>query len=326
MSFKAFRRLPLASVVVTTAALLAACGGGSQVTAFAPTRVLAFGDETSVIEDANNNGNGRKYTVNALAADNVTLNCAGNPIWVQYLATQYGLTFPQCNPGAVAAPASRIRAAAGAKVADVKAQIDAQLAADGFNGLDLVTILAGSNDILAQYAQYPGVPEATLVATLEQAGIDLAAQVNRVALAGGKVLIATVPDLGLTPFAVTESADPAKDSGRAALLTRLTARLNAKLRLNIINDGRKIGLLLADETFQTLVKFPTGYGLVNFTQPACTSAAVRDCTTLTLQPAVGSAAAATAASWLWASPLQPGATGHSQLGQLAASRARGNPF
>ena len=33
------------------AAALASCGGGEQVVKFAPTRLIAFGDEASVIED-----------------------------------------------------------------------------------------------------------------------------------------------------------------------------------------------------------------------------------------------------------------------------------
>jgi len=321
------RRLGALAAAALLSAVLSGCGGGQQVVKFEPRRVLAFGDEASVISPS-----GTKYSVNGFSATSpTTLDCATNPIWVQYLATAFGLVFPQCNPAAVAAPLSRIYAAAGAKSADVKTQIDQKLAVDDFSGSDLVTVLAGSNDILAQYALYNGSNEEALKTTLEQAGAALAAQVNRVAEAGGKVLVSTVPDLGLTPFAVAEAADPTKGPDRAPLLSRLTERFNAKLRLGIINDGRKIGLMLSDELFQSMVKFPGSYSFVNVTLPACTgvtgTAPVLTCTAATLRPADTTVTtAATALNFLWADNIQPTYGGHLRLGQLAETRARGNPF
>ena len=44
-------------------AVLEACGGGETEQTFTATRVIAFGDETSVI-----NADGSKYTVNALVS------------------------------------------------------------------------------------------------------------------------------------------------------------------------------------------------------------------------------------------------------------------
>ncbi|MEN9418641.1 MAG: hypothetical protein RI988_2261, partial [Pseudomonadota bacterium] len=47
------------------AVLLASCGGGtSQIQAFQPPRLVAFGDEASAL-----GANGRKYAVNALTTD-----------------------------------------------------------------------------------------------------------------------------------------------------------------------------------------------------------------------------------------------------------------
>ena len=74
------------------AALLASCGGGQQVQAFRPSRVISFGDETSVIR-----ADGSKYTVNALASGSTTvIDCGANPIWVQSVAAAYGFVFPEC--------------------------------------------------------------------------------------------------------------------------------------------------------------------------------------------------------------------------------------
>ena len=57
------------SMAVAAAGLMAACGGGtSQVEPFKPGRVIAFGDESSVIVNDGAN-NGRKYSVNGLDAN-----------------------------------------------------------------------------------------------------------------------------------------------------------------------------------------------------------------------------------------------------------------
>jgi phospholipase/lecithinase/hemolysin len=317
-----------------SAAVLASCGGGQQVERFVPTRVVAFGDENSVIDATSH----KKWTVNYQADANTAVDCKLNPIWTQVLATAYALVFPECNTAAtpVVSPLSRIKAEAGARSAAVQTQIDSfLLSADGgFAGKDLVTILAGQNDILDQYALVTAgsSTEAQAVAVLEQAGTALAGQVNRVGTAGGKVLISTVPDMGLTPFAI------AQGTTNAALLTRLTARFNAKLRVGLINDGHMIGLLLTDELVQALVKAKAS--ITNVTDAACAAtAALPDCSTLTLSTLVTPTqatppTASTLGAWLWADSPRAGTlegthltpAGHAQLGSLALSRAQNNPF
>ena len=57
--------------------LIVSCGGGTQVEKYVPTRVLAFGDENSVIES-----DGRKYTVNGLSSDGLgTIDCQASALW-----------------------------------------------------------------------------------------------------------------------------------------------------------------------------------------------------------------------------------------------------
>lgn len=326
MSFRmnGVRRAVLGAAVLALT-LVASCGGSSQIERFMPTRLIVFGDESSLLDDSTSAGNARKYSVNAtVSATDPTLLCLSNGIWVQVLASYYGFVFKECNPAA--APVTALmHAGLGAKVADIAAQVG-QI--NGFVGTDLVTVLAGANDILDQYKRFPGVSEAQLIAELEASGSALAGQVNAIANAGGKVLIATVPDLGLTPYALAQKADPANaGTDRAALLTRLTARFNARLRATIINDGRRIGLLLGDELIQTIAKFPANYGFANVIAPACLDTVpLPACTTSDLQPASADVAAASALSWLWADAtrLSPGA--HRSLGGLAATRAANNPF
>jgi phospholipase/lecithinase/hemolysin len=297
------------------------------VESFAPDRVIAFGDESSVIVDVNGDANGRKYTVDAtVSATDATLDCKLNPIWIQVLARAYGFVFPQCNPGpnAVAAPQSRIRAVADARVAGLAAQIDAQLAESPLNGKDLVTVYIGQNDVLDEYAKYPTVGEAQLIANLEAIGTTLGQQINRIADTGAKVVLATVPDVGATPFGLAEKTAHT-DIDRAALLTRLTARFNAGMRQTIYNDGRKIGLILADEYFNAVVRIVNAAGFVNVTAPVCDLPAlpapeVLNCTNLTL------VSGGSPSTWLWADNLHFSPGGHLSLGNLAITRAQNNPF
>lgn len=311
-------RAALCAGLVASAALLASCGGGgSQVQAFVATRVISFGDELSAI-----NTNGSKYTVNALIAGTTNqIDCSSNPIWVQSVAAIYGLAFPQC-PGTSSDPSSRIYATNGALVADVSDQIDQHLnTGGGFISTDLVTVLAGANDVVAQFQQYPGVGEDQLTANLVAAGAALAGQVNRLAGYGAKVLIVTIPDMGLTPAAGDRSVGTT--DGNPALLTRLSTRFNDALLANLLNDGHKIGLVQLDEYLKAVdtatINGTSGATFSNTTLPAC-SVALPNCTTNTL------VADAVNAVWLWADGRHLGATGQASLGSLAVSRAQNNPF
>ncbi|MEP7100926.1 MAG: SGNH/GDSL hydrolase family protein [Burkholderiales bacterium] len=311
-------RAALCAGLVASAALLASCGGGgSQVQAFVATRVISFGDELSAI-----NTNGSKYTVNALIAGTTNqIDCSSNPIWVQSVAAIYGLAFPQC-PGTSSDPSSRIYATNGALVADVSDQIDQHLnTGGGFISTDLVTVLAGANDVMAQFQQYPGVGEDQLTANLVAAGAALAGQVNRLAGYGAKVLIVTIPDMGLTPAAGDRSVGTT--DGNPALLTRLSTRFNDALLANLLNDGHKIGLVQLDEYLKAVdtatINGTSGATFSNTTLPAC-SVALPNCTTNTL------VADAVNAVWLWADGRHLGATGQASLGSLAVSRAQNNPF
>jgi len=322
-------RYGLVGAALAAAALAASCGGSSAPqTKFFASRVIALGDEMSVIVDSDRNGNGYKYTENATVAQgDPTVVCANNPIWIQTVATLYGLVFPECNTGPTPAssPPSRIRAAFGAGAFDLGAQIDAQVSESGVGTGDLVTVLVGENDVINQYLQYPVLSETQITANVEAAGAETGRQVNRLAGTGARVLLATILDTGSSPFGLAEQAAHA-DTDRAALLSRLTTRYNASMRATIINDGRVIGLVLFDELVATLVRFP---GLDNFTDlvdPVCDLTqsqlippSILDCTQDTLVPG-GSAA------YLWADDRHIGASAHNLLGGLATSRAQNNPF
>lgn len=302
--------------------LLASCGGGDPVVEFVPDRVLAFGDEDSIIT-----ADGRKYTVNAFQTDTTAgkiLDCAANAIWVQRLASSYGLVFPQCNPNDVADPRSRIYAVAGAKVADLAAQVDQHLATDTFSGKDLVTLAIGQHDVIEQYERYPDVGTVELLQEVFDAGQVLALQVSRIAAAGGKVLVSTVPDVGLSPYAINENTTTG-DSTRAAFISQLVAEFNKGLRVGIQDEtGDKVALMLTDELVQAMAKFPASYGgMTNVTSAVCDpakAATVDLCTTDTL------VTGGSASLYLWADDIHLSPNGHAYVGSLAGSRTRANPF
>jgi len=301
---------------VATAWLVAGCGG-SQVQEFDAKRLVVFGDEMSTIEST-----GRKYTVNGLDSASV-LDCRLNPVWVQSVANETGLVFAECNPDAKPVTAF-VQAAAGWRVANVAAALAAHAGAAG----DLLTVAVGLHDILDGYAQYTtGTSLATLDGALYARGAALAQAINAVARLGGPiVLVSTVPDVGLTPW--SRDAELSRPGSMAAL-TQLTQAFNRGLRQNIVNDGRRIGLVDGFDQVRAMVASPGSYGLTNVTAPSCANAAtypdtapdaLLDCTTATL---VGGASAT---QWLWADRLRLGPSGHARLAAVASTRLRNNPF
>jgi outer membrane lipase/esterase len=325
-----FRSTLHAVGVVALSALIASCGGSSNgLVAFGPARIIAFGDEASVITPS-----GRKYTVNALSADG-SIDCTGNPIWIQALASSYGMVFPQCvGTSTDPNPASLILAQPGATAAgtsdtDLAQQITLQLEqpvsdGGGISPNDLVTVYIGVNDVIEAFLSYQaGASTNDVRAQAELAGVAIATQLMRIADAGGKVLVTTVPDVGATAFARS------LDAISAAELTVLTGRLNAKMLLTLnnagYNDGRKIGLIEINPYVISVVANPVAYGYVNVTDAACVPLDPVLCTTDTLQTNSDGTSAG-AFTWLWASALQLSPGGHKQLGNVAASRAHNQPF
>lgn len=305
------RTAALLGALVATAVLFTACGGGtSQVEAFKPDRVIAFGDEHSVLTTT-----GRKYSVNGLKTDG-TLDCEANPIWIQSVASLYGYKFAECLGTETVAKAFT-RAAPGATIQTVTAQIDAQAAA-AFTNKDLVLVMAGVNDIKSIYeSRGAGETTAQLVARAAERGVALGQQVNRIVGLGPRVIVSTITEVGLTPYGI------AKGTADAALLNQLSAAFNARLRVTILLDGRFIGLVLGDETVQSAVQIPTAFGFTDVTQAACaTTSVMPNCDDAAAFLATG----ASSSTWLWADGLRYGPSMQRQIGLIAASRAQSNPF
>lgn len=302
-------RLGLAAAV-----LLGACGGGtSQQEPFLAARVLVVGDDLSALTSE-----GRKFAVNGLTADGSAIDCASEPLWVQTVAALYGFVFAECNPNASTNVNAIMRAAGGAKVADVSAQVDAQVAAGGFRDKDLVLALGGSNDVIELFERWRDDNEssASLLAEARARGERMAGIVNRLVDLQAKVIISTIPDLGLSPMAVTEEANRA---GSAAFLGELTRVFNERLGVKVLLDGRFVGLMQTDLRTQLAARFPSGYALANANTAVCT-AILPGCTTATLING------GTAGTYFWADGTRLASGGQAQLASLAVDRASRNPF
>lgn len=179
-------RLPLQCLcAVVLVGLLSACGASSTVDPFKPTRVVGLGDgyndATATVDD----GTSTRTVVGQMAS-----------------------YFGQSNLIS--------KASAGAKVADVSAQIDDVLANNGgFSSGDLVVIAVGTLD----------VKEGTNPDTAAQA---LLAQVQRLKVAGVKhVLVMPVLDVTRTPWGIANpgriSATATNNFNEAVLLAFNTA-------------------------------------------------------------------------------------------------------
>lgn len=314
--------------------MLASCGGGTQIEAFVPARVIAFGDEASLIEVG-----GAKYTVNgvkfdttvspSVPADPKVADCTANQIWVQQLAYSYGLAFgrtvdgvdeDRC-PGTVTNRNGVMMAQAGVGVAGVTTQVTNFLAGNAFAGNDLVTVMVGMHDVI------DALDQADPIAAVEQAGTQVGAEVVRITDRGAKVIVSTIPDLGLTPYAIAREVS---NPGSIAQLSDLTKRFNTSLRLklqDVRDGGRAAGLVLADELVLSMSRFPATYGLINITQGVC-STALPGCDMTTLLTTLNPVPAATSYGndCLWADETHLGPNAQNRLGALAVSRARNNPF
>jgi outer membrane lipase/esterase len=317
------RGLCKALATITALCALAACGGSDTQEPFKPNRVLAFGDELSTLET-----DGRKYSINAYKITDTTTNpptestteldCTRNPIWIQTVAASFGLAFDRCL-GTATTASGQVLAQLGNKVADLPAQLAAVQGA-ALNERDLALMLVGMNDILELYARYPAQSSASLIEEARSRARVYGEAINTLAQSGPAVVVLTVPDLGLTPFARAQNTSTG-DATRSTLLSQLTDAFNSRMSVTLINDGRLIGLIFIDIETQNMFKFPSNFSLTNVLDAAClTTAALPECRTNTL------ATGATSAGHMWADDLRPGPTVQARMGSLAEFRAKNNPF
>ncbi len=267
-----------------------------------------------------------------------------NRLWIQTLASSYGMSYNQSCPLDPRGNAVSY-AAAGAKVADVVTQISTNLAA--VNSNTLVTVLAGQNDILERYealyssASPPDEGSINIeLSELKNRGKQLGQAINSLASKGARTLVVSVPDLSYSPRV---GADTAKQ----AVMKRLVVAFNEAIfdaggaRI----DGRLIGLVNGFDLIGNMAKSPIPsspsgsaniYGLTNVSSAACaatgrtidtvttstisSAAQLQYCNDLTLVPG------ASAYNYLWAFDTWLTPRGHDALAGGAFARADNDTF
>ena len=327
---------PLRASVLAAAVLLASCGGGTaQVEAFKPNRLIAFGDESSLLEDfVDTTGvhDGFKYGINDRSSGNAG-KCLVDPTVAQLVASHYGFVFSQCNPN-TETPRAFIQAQRLATVDDPSLGLAQQRAnLPDLGPKDMTTVMIGSNDIIELYERtLIGMTRAEAVAEAQRRGGHAAEQVNAILATGARALVMTVPNLGVSPYAATANQT---NPGASALLNDLTVEFNAYLRTRIDSakyDGRNYGLVLADDIVSAMARTPASF----LNSPAITNAAACHMPDVITADSAATAAlacdssalvsGAVSASHLWATDRHLGPNAHNRIGSQAASRASSNPF
>ena len=291
-------------LVLGLAAMLGGCGGNvDQVDPFVAKRVVVLGDELSLVAN-----DGRRHGINQLDGNGDPV-CTSLPVWTQSVASRFGFGFPGCPTGA-GNSAGVMRAEPGVRAAGLAAQVDANT----FGAGDLVTLSIGLNDVRAQFARLgePSPPAfGELVDAARSAGAVAAVQACRVLATGARLLLATAPDLGLSPRGRAGGATSATQ------LTQLGEAFTTELRVRVAEcrvggapvDGSTWGLIDGQEKIRLTVQSPQVFGGLsnpsNVTDAACADGVAADaCTTATLK------AGASAGAWLWAGETLPGPAWH----------------
>ena len=192
-------------------------------------------------------------------------------------------------------------------------QVDRMLADQGsFGDNDLMILWGGANDVFAQ-AGLVGAAAITpdqAAANMAQAATELVGLVDRVREAGAEsVIVVTIPDIGTTPFGVSQGAQG------AALQTGLSSAFNTTLlntigdRAVIVDSQKLLGALQAD---------PAKYGF-----DAPNAAVVPACPGSSLSCLQGLDASADSEDRIFADGVHPTTAGHALFGQAAFAGLQG---
>jgi len=289
---------------LTAAATLAACGGGDgdQTSKIKYSNLVSFGDSLS---DVGTYGvstikavGGGQYNVNG------TVNAVASKNWTELLAAQLGLPAPcpaqtglkSVIPNIPAAPVlnkagcfgyaqggSRVTnnigigniatypvdptGALGQLTDPVLNQIQRHLAASGgsFKGDELVTLLAGGNDVFVNLGAVAAGAATPLqaVTAMGTAGGELAAYVKNLIVAKGAkyVVVVNLPNVSKTPFAYS------LDANTQGLIQLMSSTFNEQLAKGL--NGVDVLLIDAYAQSNDQAARPAQYSLSNVQVPAC---------------------------------------------------------
>ena len=305
------KQIKLAAIVAVALGTCVATGSHAATTnPLLYASVVSFGDSLSDV------GSYRVSTIAAVGGGEYTVNASTGKNWTEVLSKQLLVNKPcaaqtglnSIIPGIPAVPVTNHAectnyAQGGARVTNpvgpgnlytypadaggalgqmtdpVINQINRHLANNGgaFSGKELVTVLAGGNDVFMNLAVVAGTAAATgnnpaavgaasanAVAAMGQAGAELAADIKNLIVArGAKYVVAlTLPDVSQTPFALS------KDANTQALISAMVTTFNAQLTAGLKGVDR---VMVVDAYAQGRLQnsAPAVFGLSNTTDMAC---------------------------------------------------------
>lgn len=143
-----------------------------------------------------------------------------------------------------------------------------ELSGGSFAATDLVTVLAGGNDIFRSLVE---VPPQQVGLAVQTAGAELVALVRDQILAKGaqRVVVVLLPDIGVSPLpAMRLPGQPGPQAQLAQQLNQLSLAFNVPL-LNALSGDPRVLLVDAFTASELQKLAPEKYGLRNVTTPAC---------------------------------------------------------
>ncbi len=306
-----------ASMAAVGAALMvAACGGGDagdQTPKVSFSGMVNFGDSLSDV------GSYAVGTVKAVGGGKYTVNSPTALIWTEIVAKQYKLAAPcaaqtgldgaaqfgfavptvnNANCFSYAQGGSRVtlqpgpgnkllgggNAVLGQLTLPVKNQMENHLAKIGgsYKGTELVTVLAGGNDLFIQAGSIPQVIAGRMAAGQSQAdatnaalvgavtgmgvaGGELGAYVKALVLARGAkyVVVVNMPNVSKTPYGL------AQDAATQGLIDTMTKTFNGELVKALAGANVVIADAYTESTNQAAN--PAPYGISNVKNVACSA-------------------------------------------------------
>ena len=182
----------------------------------------------------------------------------------------------------------------GAPNISIAQQVSQFLAKGPLDPNALYQIQGGNNDVLVLVPQYLAgqITLQQVQATAAQAAIDLATQVGRLQAGGAQyIVLQNLWDLGKMPIAI--------GLNQQANATLIAGSFNSTLNSAIGASGLKVIQFNAFKFVDEIVANAAAFGLVNVTQPVCTTASTLQCTSATLKAPNGNL------TWMWADDVHP---------------------
>jgi outer membrane lipase/esterase len=367
------KRISWGLAAVAAAAILTACGGGGagdQAPKASFTGFVNFGDSLSDL------GSYKVGTVAALGGGRYTINSATTLNWTEIVAKQYNLTAPcaaQTGLDGLASqgfsvPVTNIAscfsyAQGGARVTNpvgpgnkllggnnailgqltvpVITQINNHLTKVGgsFTGKELVTVMAGGNDIFIQAGTYSATATAvgnavtagqltaaaaqtqlntaatTAVTEMGKAGAELAGYVKALIVGKGAktVVVVNLPNVSKTPYGLAQTAQG------QGFVDLMSTTFNDQLKAGLAGVP---GVVYADAYAESTAQAanPAPYGLSNVTTPACDLTTAKNPLGSSLVCSAANLKAGDVSRYAYADDVHPSPYGYELLGKFVLAQ------